>query len=1392
MMEDFVRREFAEAKLFLVDQTLVRAGGHYLTYNRSLMEAARDLGLEPWVLAGNMLEPELAALPNVVPAFSGSWHTPHDPLMALAPAGSTLPQILPFASELMLGLRRLGATRRDHVFIHTVGFHELVDLHRWLLQTDMTSLPRFHILCRRDLDEAPPGSDGRIAFESAVRALCKLSRIGLGIRFYTDTPELSLHYSESTGVGFVTLPIPFGVGVLETAMETRAPELVVRASTQICYLGDARDEKGYQHIPAAIDGLPADLRQGQMHFVLQSNFSQPGGDPQVARARARLQTMPRLLVDLRLKPLSDPEYFDVLAASDATFVTYDAVNYARRSSGVFTESLYAGVIPIVPAGTSMAAQLPKGFPSIYTNVAELPGIVASIHTRKHELKRVVADVSARWRKLHSPKNLLLQMLCAPEPTLLDAGEILTRDAFEYGFQVSQPPATSEDAVRPLVCVHVIDLESLYWKIGAGYVMRLQAGALAKQDVLIFAVMVVHHVLDEASPDQRMRPSHWARQAMLIAHELGYAGHWVVYRRANVPTNLTGILGEMANRSQVMSSEELVRFLANLTPDFVYSNYAQNYPTLQRCGLASLPFIVETHDVQAHHAALYDGQAQADADAAAELAVYGQARAVSCLTDLDGQYVRENGIVEVETCLPLISPQYATQAVFAGIQDLAELLSASGAKEETVNIEKAWASGQTDQLMRLFAETRMNMLFVGGWHKPNIEGMTWFYDEVFKPFLEPAGKNLFVFGGIFPEKTIAPSPKVFWAGLCDTLELAYASAEIVIAPLLHGTGVNIKVLEALAWGKPVVATTVALRGIRGAVETLGAFDEPEDFARRVLALSEKPALRREAARNSRQLYDRLLAENNYDAHVGKLVARVLPHASGLMSGPTAMPALAETAEVIEWSSRRTHLARYIRHILERGTGVESFTRVLDQVASAGELKNLMGELAALFETKSAAALEDDFLGSKLCFPGEGAPATASDALRWLLLCAIDDIYAPLNKDFLASFGAAKSATDIVASFVSPADARRLQAFEADVVSGVWRSLQTGGFDFLIWNGHKGVGELFTSWLVRDVISTDPSLRDASILIVGGRASTAFSGLNIVHIEEAEAVDPLMPVVKTLILPAQGISLSHPHWLRAALTFASAGKTVLSSELGLVCEGRPNLNLGQDRATWAEAMLAAMAKETQDGLDVPEPLIDAEEMHDLAPTLATYVSSFSSMDLHWSPAHAALGKALGAIVGEERLTAREERELRQRLNDSRFVDYAETLIDVWVASAQTQLDATIGSTELAKLIAVPTLEHLLAVLADAAKTDWVKPRRRETRSATLGAQPADLGGPGTGSEGIESAPGAKESLPSAVSEARAFAATPTRKQAADSDIGADPDAVPQADVPAGVATQGDDPL
>ncbi len=81
-----------------------------------------------------------------------------------------------------------------------------------------------------------------------------------------------------------------------------------------------------------------------------------------------------------------------------------------------------------------------------------------------------------------------------------------------------------------------------------------------------------------------------------------------------------------------------------------------------------------------------------------------------------------------------------------------------------------------------------------------------------------------------------------AGRVADLRSWYEGADVVLAPLWHGGGTRIKVLEALAYGRPVVATPLAVSGIdvRAGREVLLA-DSPPSLADAVSTLLDDPEL-----------------------------------------------------------------------------------------------------------------------------------------------------------------------------------------------------------------------------------------------------------------------------------------------------------------------------------------------------------------------------------------------------------------------------------------------------------------------------------------------------------------------------------------------------------------------
>jgi glycosyltransferase involved in cell wall biosynthesis len=142
------------------------------------------------------------------------------------------------------------------------------------------------------------------------------------------------------------------------------------------------------------------------------------------------------------------------------------------------------------------------------------------------------------------------------------------------------------------------------------------------------------------------------------------------------------------------------------------------------------------------------------------------------------------------------------------------------------------------------------LFYGAFERPeNSFGLEWFVDHV----MAMTGKahRFLILGGGIPERLrekISRYPTMEMMGFVDDPYPVLASASGLIAPLFHGAGVKVKVLEALACGTPVLGTDVAFEGIDPVGE--GAFIHcrtPEEFlagmARvRSYSMEDKRALR----------------------------------------------------------------------------------------------------------------------------------------------------------------------------------------------------------------------------------------------------------------------------------------------------------------------------------------------------------------------------------------------------------------------------------------------------------------------------------------------------------------------------------------------------------------------
>ncbi|MEM6751495.1 MAG: glycosyltransferase [Cyanobacteria bacterium P01_C01_bin.38] len=123
--------------------------------------------------------------------------------------------------------------------------------------------------------------------------------------------------------------------------------------------------------------------------------------------------------------------------------------------------------------------------------------------------------------------------------------------------------------------------------------------------------------------------------------------------------------------------------------------------------------------------------------------------------------------------------------------------------------------------------------IGSWTwKANKYGLEWFFQTVY-PHL-PKNISIHVAGsgaGWLAQRY----PNVKYCGFVPDAQAFMASAKVIAIPSISGGGIQIKTLDAIASGSPIVATTIAMRGILDYPSAIEIADEPEYFARSLMQL-----------------------------------------------------------------------------------------------------------------------------------------------------------------------------------------------------------------------------------------------------------------------------------------------------------------------------------------------------------------------------------------------------------------------------------------------------------------------------------------------------------------------------------------------------------------------------
>lgn len=211
---------------------------------------------------------------------------------------------------------------------------------------------------------------------------------------------------------------------------------------------------------------------------------------------------------------------------------------------------------------------------------------------------------------------------------------------------------------------------------------------------------------------------------------------------------------------------------------------------------------------------------------------------------------ESGVLQKMDCVMAVTPQDARVAKEAGARRVVVFPVA-------VDIE--------DKRPPAAEPEHLNILFVGSFvHTPNVDGALWFISDVFPRIVRVhPGATLTIVGADPPKSLLERAgwcPQIRVTGRVPDVAPFYGQSRVVVAPLRFGSGIKVKVLEAMAFGRPVVSTRFGVEGMDlSPGENIFVQDTAEGFAEAVCVLLAHPEQARAVGLAGRALVERVYSK-----------------------------------------------------------------------------------------------------------------------------------------------------------------------------------------------------------------------------------------------------------------------------------------------------------------------------------------------------------------------------------------------------------------------------------------------------------------------------------------------------------------------------------------------------